>query len=179
MTDKIQQAWFLAAKYHAGQRYATPEAGVSVPYLAHLGAVTLEVQEAIRRKPDLDSSLATLCAILHDSLEDTDLSPAVLENTFGKAVLDGVRALTKNESLTTKRERMKDSLRRIKAQPREIAVVKLADRICNLAPPPSHWSQDKVSAYRKEAQLILSELGSADDYLANRLGEKIMHYSAR
>ncbi len=174
--DKIQQAWSLAASCHAGQRYATPEAGVSVPYLAHLGAVTLEAQEALRRNPLLDAQLMTLCAILHDSLEDTDLSPDEIETRFGAQVLAGVRALTKDDTLPSKQQKMEDSLRRIKEQPQEIAAVKLCDRICNMAPPPAHWPQAKILAYRQEAMLILQELGQADEYLANRLREKIKHY---
>lgn len=175
MTDKLQQAWQLAAKYHEGQRYNTPKKGVTLPYLTHVGAVMLEAQEALRHNPDLDAELTLLCAILHDSLEDTDLSPSVISDHFGEGVLAGVKALTKDESLPTKQDKMADSLRRIKQQPREVAVVKLCDRINNLAPPP-HWSTEKVIAYRREGEVILATLGYADKYLADRLQEKIDNY---
>jgi hypothetical protein len=46
-------------------------------------------------------------------------------------------ALTKNKALPPA-ERMSDSLRRILEEPVEIGMVKLADRICNLAGPPGH-----------------------------------------
>lgn len=175
--DKIQQAWLLAATYHEGQRYATPKEGVTLPYLTHIGAVVLEAQEAIRHNPTLDAGLMTLCAILHDSIEDTALSASTIEAQFGPKVLAGVKALTKDETLPTKQAKMEDSLRRIKAQPREVAAVKLSDRICNLGPPPAHWTREKVLAYREEAELILRELGDADAYLAQRLQAKIDSYS--
>ena len=176
MIDKLQRAWLLAAEHHEGQRYFTPQKGVTLPYLTHLGAVMLEAQEALRHNPDLDQELMLLCAILHDSLEDTDLPAAVIKAEFGDRVLAGVRALTKDESLPSKPEQMADSLRRIKQQPREVAAVKLCDRINNLSPPPNHWTAAKKVAYRNEATLILKELGSADDYLAKRLQEKIDAY---
>lgn len=176
MTDKIQQAWLLAAEYHEGQRYFTPQEGVTLPYLTHIGAVMLEAQNALRHNPMLDPELVLLCAILHDSLEDTNLPATVIKEKFGDAVLAGVRALTKDDSLPTKREQMEDSLRRIKQQPPEIAAVKLCDRINNLSPPPSHWSTEKKIAYQQEAIFILQELGFADRYLAGRLQAKIDSY---
>lgn len=176
MINKIQTAWLLAAEYHAGQRYASPKEGVTLPYLTHLGAVMLEAQEALRHNPKLNPELTLLCAILHDSLEDTNLPAAVIKAAFGDQVLAGVQALTKDESLPTKREQMTDSLHRIKQQPREIAAVKLCDRINNLSPPPHYWTTAKKLAYRQEAELILQELGYADDYLANRLQAKIDRY---
>ena len=176
MIDKIQRAWLLAAECHEGQRYATPQEGVTLPYLTHIGAVMLEAQEALRHSPELDPELVLLCAILHDSLEDTDLPAAVIKKEFGDQVLAGVQALTKDASLPTKREQMEDSLRRIIVQPREIAAVKLCDRIINLSPPPYYWTAEKKKAYRREAVLILEELGGADTYLAARLQEKISAY---
>jgi (p)ppGpp synthase/HD superfamily hydrolase len=55
-------------------------------------------------------------------------------------------------------------------------MVKLADRICNLQPPPAHWSPERVAAYRTEAQLILETLGDASPHLAERLRGKITNY---
>lgn len=175
--NRIQQAWQLAARYHEGQRYYTPTDGLTLPYLTHLGAVMLEAQAALREDPELDADLTILCAILHDSLEDTDLSPSQLEAAFGASVLAGVSALTKDESLPTKQAKMEDSLRRIKAQPREVAVVKLCDRIANLAPAPARWPAAKRVAYREEARLILDQLGPASPYLKARLERKISEYN--
>lgn len=176
MINKVQHAWALATHYHEGQRYNSPKDGATLPYLTHLGAVMLEAQEVVRRRPDLNAELILCCAILHDSLEDTDLSPQKLRNEFSPEIALGVQALTKNETLPTKREQMEDSLRRIKEQPPEIAVVKLCDRICNLGPPPHYWDEAKIAAYREEAELILREIGTADAGLAKRLLAKITAY---
>jgi GTP diphosphokinase / guanosine-3',5'-bis(diphosphate) 3'-diphosphatase len=67
-------------------------------------------------------------------------------------------------------------IRRIKQQPREIWMVKLADRITNLQPPPDHWDDRMIKRYRKGAELIYRELGVASAYLGKRLSVKIDGY---
>jgi (p)ppGpp synthase/HD superfamily hydrolase len=176
MPDTLQKAWLLAAHHHEGQRYNTPGEGVSVPYLTHLGAVLIETNYVISQEPGLDAKLIRLCAILHDSLEDTDLKEEALQEQFGDQVLAGVKALTKNEALPSKLAQMEDSLARILAQPREISVVKLCDRINNLSPAPDYWTSEKKIAYRDEAKLILKHLGSASPVAAARLRKKIEAY---
>jgi len=173
MINKLQAAWYLAARHHEGQRYKTPDPNITLLYLTHLGAVMLEAQEAIRKDPELDAELVLICAILHDTLEDTELSEDVLREHFGEQVLAGIKALTKNEELPTKSQQMADSLARIKVQPREIAVVKLCDRIVNMNLPPAHWGEVYIERYRQEAQDILQQLGFASSYLSVRLMEKI------
>ena len=53
---------------------------------------------------------------------------------------------------------------------------KLADRIINLQPPPSHWNAKKITCYREEGRLILNELGQVSLYLAERLRDKLRVY---
>jgi (p)ppGpp synthase/HD superfamily hydrolase len=98
-----------------------------------------------------------------------------VETTFGSSVAQGVLALTKNESLP-KEQRMRDSLERIKQQPHEVWLVKLADRIANLAPPPHYWNKDKIKRYREEAIEIHQMLHGASVCLSQRLGSKIDEY---
>ncbi len=38
-------------------------------------------------------------------------------------------------------------------------MVKLADRITNLQPPPGHWGAEKVESNQEEGRDILKELG--------------------
>jgi len=55
-------------------------------------------------------------------------------------------------------------------------MVKLADRITNLQPPPEHWDDRMIERYREGAELIYRELGSASAYLRDRLRVKIDKY---
>jgi (p)ppGpp synthase/HD superfamily hydrolase len=78
-------------------------------------------------------------ALLHNVIEGTRKTYNYVQSNFGLEVAEGVQALTKRTIFSTKEVRMKDSLSRIKNQPIEIWMVKIADRITNLQPPPAHW----------------------------------------
>jgi (p)ppGpp synthase/HD superfamily hydrolase len=168
----VEAVRFAAAK-HAGQAMQ----GSELPYLVHVVSVAAEVIAALPGSNVADPDLAIACALQHDTVEDTGTTLDEVRATFGDAVAAGVAALTKDATLP-KDARMADSLRRIREQPPEIAMVKLADRITNLAPPPSHWSRDKCAAYRVEAREILDALGGANAVLADRLRERIESYRA-
>ena len=122
-----------------------------------------------------DVDLAMQCALLHDSVEDAGVTVSTLKQEFGERVAQGVSALTKNGAVP-KTERMADSLRRIRAQPREVWLVKLADRITNLDPAPPHWSEERRKAYRAEAEEIANALGEASAALNERIRSKIAQY---
>jgi (p)ppGpp synthase/HD superfamily hydrolase len=173
LQDAYLAAWHFAAKAHLGQTVP----GTELPYLLHIGAVAMEVLIAHSQVPLTDPLLAVQCALLHDTVEDCGVAVADLERHFGPAVAAGVLGLSKREDLP-KPEAMNDSLVRIRAQPREIWAVKLADRITNLQPPPAHWGVAKRAAYRGEAQTILEALGAGHPTLAARLAQKIQGYEA-
>ncbi|HKK75629.1 MAG TPA: HD domain-containing protein [Saprospiraceae bacterium] len=175
--DNLQEAWNLASRLHKGQAYAGPQKGEYFEYINHIGSVSFEILQAIFKDTIDQPDLAIHCALLHDILEDTPLTEEALKLEFGPAVTQGVLALTKNEQLPDKETKMRDSLRRIKAQPKAVWAVKLADRIVNMGPPPFHWPTEKRLAYQKEARLILAELGRANEWLAQRLNDKIEAYT--
>lgn len=166
-------AWQFAAEVHNAQRVP----GTDQPYLKHLGLVTMEIFSAHAFEPIEDLRLAVMCAILHDSIEDQDVPHAELVKRFGPSVADGVQALSKTPALS-KADAMTDSLARIRAQPRSVWCVKLADRISNLHTVPAHWSPEKCANYRVEAQKILDALGVAHQGLAGRLAAKIERYTS-
>jgi len=168
--ERYLSAWNYAAARHGSQKVP----GTELPYLAHIGAVAMEVMTALAQGSRVDDpDLAVQCALLHDVIEDTPATYAEVAARFGVAVADGVLALTKDKTLPSKAEQMADSLACIRRQPREVWMVKLADRITNLQPPPAHWDDAKIAAYRAEARTILDALGGADGWLAARLQGKI------
>jgi (p)ppGpp synthase/HD superfamily hydrolase len=72
---------------------------------------------------------------------------------------------------------MADSLERVRKQPKEIWMVKMADRVTNLQPPPKNWTPEKINRYREESIIIHERLQNGSSYLASRLLEKIDHYA--
>ncbi|MBI5545287.1 MAG: bifunctional (p)ppGpp synthetase/guanosine-3',5'-bis(diphosphate) 3'-pyrophosphohydrolase [Deltaproteobacteria bacterium] len=171
--DQYKAALDFAARAHGDQRVP----GTGYPYVVHLAKVALEAMTACAADPSLDADLAVCCALLHDCLEDAGVSRAELEARFGRALAAGVAALSKDDSLP-KQRRMEDSLERIRQQPREVWLVKLADRVTNLEPPPPQWTLEKRRAYRDEARTILERLRGASEPLALRLEQKIEAYGA-
>jgi len=172
--DAYAEAVHFAARAHKGQTVP----GSDMPYMVHICNVAMEVMTAVASASDRveQPDLAVQCALLHDVVEDTDVAYEQVKEAFGQAVADGVAALSKDDRLKNKSEKMADSLRRIKDQPREIWMVKLADRIVNLQPPPHYWKEQKIRDYHAEAIAIHGALGSAHGALSKRLAAKIEEY---
>ena len=162
-----------AAIAHGEQK--TPQ---GLPYLVHITCVAMEVINACEKSKleEKKSDFAISCALLHDVIEDTNITYDDLYVKFGYEIADGVEALSKNKNLNSKQEQMQDSLERILTQAYEVQMVKLADRITNLSIPPENWDNEKIKFYLKEASLILSCLKNSNIYLAKRLEEKIQEY---
>jgi len=173
-TKIYKDALAFALRAHGEQK--TPE---GLPYSFHIVSVANEVIHSlsIHAIPYDEVNIAIACALLHDVNEDTDtrVTDALhVENI--DAVIKGVQALTKDETLPSKQEQMADSLKRLKLQPRCVQMVKLADRITNLAPAPLFWNRLKRKSYVGEAKTILKALKDSNPYLAQKLQYKIDNY---
>lgn len=169
--DLYHRAARFAARAHLGQKVP----GGELPYLLHVTQVAAEVIGALAVEAVDRPDLAVACALLHDVVEDTAVTADAVAVAFGPDVAAGVASLSKDPGLP-KGQAMADSLRRIRLQPREVWLVKLADRIVNLEPPPHYWGPDKIARYRDEAGTIADALGDASAYLAARLRARMTRY---
>ncbi len=171
--EKYLKALHYAAKAHGEQK--TPD---GEPYITHLVSVAMEVMHACQegKIEDKKADLAITVALLHDTIEDTDVTYDDLYTTFSAEVAEGVDALTKDKTLPTKKEQMEDSINKLLTQGYEIQMVKLADRITNMQKPPESWDGQKIFNYHKEAKFILSCLKNSNLHLSKRLEEKINNY---
>jgi len=169
--DKYIKALNFAANAHGSQQVP----GKDYSYIVHCASVAAEIMSAIGRENRTDANLAVQCAILHDTIEDTETTYEIISSEFGSKVAIGVQALTKDKKLEKSRQ-LKDSLERILMQTKEIAMVKLADRITNLQEPPAFWNKEKRVSYLQEARLILATLRSSSNFLSERLERKITEY---
>ena len=172
--DIYMHAWHFAADAHRGQTVP----GTARPYIVHIGNVAMEIMAALSATHVEQPDLAIQCALLHDVIEDTVVAYQQVAEALGVPVADGVLALSKDQTLPDKRTQMVDSLARIQQQPAAVWMVKLADRIVNLQPPPRHWDVDKMRNYRGEAIMIHDTLHAASSFLAARLLMKIDEYQA-
>ena len=168
--DLFYKAYNFASVVHNGQNVP----GTDLPYIVHVSLVCGELM-AVVDKDDMDSNLIIQCGALHDVMEDTEVTYQDIANEFGEVVANGVEALTKNPSLE-KSIQIRESIQRILKQPKEIWMVKLADRITNLNPPPSFWTTEKKTLYLEDSKFIYSKLKSANKTLSERLLSKIHEY---
>jgi guanosine-3',5'-bis(diphosphate) 3'-pyrophosphohydrolase len=147
-----------------------------IPYVFHCVDVANEVIY-YSGLPVEELKLASVIAILHDTVEDTIVTLADIEQQFGIEVAAGVAALTKDDTIVsvdgTKRAELEESLSRLVLAPRYVQAVKLADRVSNLKSFPAMWTREKVTSYLDEAALIARTLGDASEGLHARLLSRI------
>ncbi|MBQ4313749.1 MAG: bifunctional (p)ppGpp synthetase/guanosine-3',5'-bis(diphosphate) 3'-pyrophosphohydrolase, partial [Clostridia bacterium] len=122
----IEQAYLFANEAHSGQMRKSGE-----PYIVHPVSVALILVEL-----GMDTE-CVVTALLHDVVEDTDVSLQDAEKMFGKTVaelIDGVTKLGKI-GFSSREEHQAENLRKmLLAMSRDIRVmiVKLADRLNNM-----------------------------------------------
>ena len=174
----LEQAIYQKAMKFAGEKHHSQLVpGSNANYLLHLSNIAMEVIVAFMHEPTFNINLAVELAILHDTLEDTPTTYEELKEQFTEQVAIGVKALTKDNGLPNKSTKMADSISRIKASYKEVAIVKLADRITNLQTPPKTWTQEKIKSYKEEAKFIAVNLKGYNLYLDKRIELAISSYN--
>ena len=173
LQDTYVSALRFASLKHKGQNIP----GTELPYIVHVVQVATEVLIAVHKTESLKADFAVTLALLHDVLEDTKVTYEEINKLYGEEIADGVLALTKFSNLE-KKAQIKDSISRIKLLEKEVAAVKIADRIVNLDAPAADWEKEKREKYKGDSLLILHELAYANDYLAERLHKKIGDYES-
>jgi (p)ppGpp synthase/HD superfamily hydrolase len=133
--------------------------------------VTNEVVIADKNEPLINLQDAIQIALLHDVLEDTSITKEELLQHFNPQVVHGVDLMTKR-----KNQPIHEYLQRIKDGPKDIALIKICDRITNLQKPPTAWKSEKIIGYLEESNVILEMLGGGHIYAVNRLKLKIESY---
>ena len=154
--DRIRAAYEMAKRGHEGQKRKDGS-----PYLTHCVA-TAEI--AVDFGLDEDSIVA---ALLHDTIEDTDITHEEIEHRFGSAVadiVDGVTKLTRVQYTSKEDEQMENLRKMLMAMAKDIRVIliKIADRLHNM----------RTMAYQSPEKQRSKSLETMEIYapLAHRLG---------
>ncbi|HAD43738.1 MAG TPA: guanosine-3',5'-bis(diphosphate) 3'-diphosphatase [Plesiomonas shigelloides] len=154
--DRLRQAFIVARDAHEGQTRSSGE-----PYITHPVAVACILGEM-----HLDHE-TLMAALLHDVIEDTDITHQDLQERFGKSVAELVEGVSKLDKLKfrDKKEAQAENFRKmIMAMVQDIRVIliKLADRTHNMRTLGS-LRPDKRRRIARETLEIYSPL-------AHRLG---------
>ena len=118
-TSKLLECWDFASKHHKGQWYG------SKPYMYHLK----KVSDVALDFGYTDESILMGC-LLHDIIEDTEVTYKDIKEKFGEEVAEIVYCVT-DELGRSRKERKSKTYKKIRNNPKSI-VVKLCDRISNI-----------------------------------------------
>src|SRR5690242_17884041 len=154
--ELVRRAFEISAEAHKTMRRKSGE-----PYILHPLAVAMICVEEIGL-----GVRSTICALLHDTVEDTDISLDDVQREFGSEIAKIVDGLTKISNVldtnTTKQaENFKKILLTLTDDPRVI-LIKLADRLHNMR---------TLDSMKRENQLkVSSETVYVYAPLAHRMG---------
>jgi len=154
--EMLEKAYHFAHKAHLGQKRSSGE-----DYIIHPLNVAATL---IKLRMDMDSIIAGL---LHDVVEDCNISPAEIEKEFNPTIAQIVLGLTKISKIKfkTKEESQAQNFRKMvvaMAKDIRVIIVKLADRMHNM----------RTLQYISEEKQMKIAQESIDIYvpLASRLG---------
>jgi guanosine-3',5'-bis(diphosphate) 3'-pyrophosphohydrolase len=154
--ELVREAFQMAAEAHKTMRRKSGE-----PYILHPIAVAMICVEEIGL-----GVRSTICALLHDTVEDTDITLEDVEREFGAEIAKIVDGLTKisnvmDTNTSQQAENFKKILLTLTDDPRVI-LIKLADRLHNMR---------TLDHMKREKQLkIASETVWVYAPLAHRMG---------
>ncbi|WP_108831396.1 RelA/SpoT family protein [Aedoeadaptatus coli] len=124
--DKVREAYDYAEKHHEGQKRNSGE-----DYIVHPFNVALILAEMNMDVPTI------IAGLLHDTIEDTEVTYEDVKERFGEEVAILVEGVTKLKMLSyqTKQEKQAENIRKMvlaMAKDIRVVIVKFADRLHNM-----------------------------------------------
>ncbi|MEO6815408.1 MAG: bifunctional (p)ppGpp synthetase/guanosine-3',5'-bis(diphosphate) 3'-pyrophosphohydrolase [Edaphobacter sp.] len=154
--DIIRRAWAFSMQQHEGQKRASGE-----PYIIH----PLEVGQVLAELK-MDST-AIAAGLLHDAVEDTDVTSVELGKRFGDQVAHIVEGVTKLDKIkfANREDHQAENIRKMllaMVTDVRVVIIKLADRLHNMR-TLEHLKPEKQQKIARETLDIYAPL-------AHRLG---------
>lgn len=157
----IFRALSFAADKHRDQRRKDDHGS---PYINH----PIALARVLCDEAGITDPLVLCAALLHDTVEDTDTTPAELKAAFGARICGVVLEVTDDKGLP-KAERKRRQVAHAAGASREARLVKLADKICNLRDidrnPPVGWDLARRQGYFDWARQVVDQLRGTDPRL--------------
>lgn len=151
---ELLDAIAFAAEKHRDERRKDAQAS---PYINH----PLQVADALASEGGVSDLKTLMAAVLHDTVEDTDTTFEELVERFGTKVACVVKEVT-DERLLSKVQRKHEQVERAPNLSKRAALVRLADKTCNLRDiathPPKDWPVKRKQAYFDWAKDVVDGL---------------------
>jgi guanosine-3',5'-bis(diphosphate) 3'-pyrophosphohydrolase len=172
---KLLQAASFAAKKH---RYQKRKGDDAEPYVNH----PLEVANLLANVGKIEDYDILIAAVLHDTVEDTETSPAELTELFGERVCGFVLEVTDDKSLE-KHERKQQQVEHAPHLSAGAKQIKLGDKISNITDvtnnPPAGWSQERKIEYVDWGERVVAGLRGVNPELENYFDEVVRRARAK
>ncbi len=113
---------------------------------------------AILCEVGVDDADVIVAALLHDTVEDTETTPAEILDLFGERVASLVAEVTDDKRLP-KATRKQLQVAHAASKSEGARLIKLADKIANLrdlAEHPPQWDAERMQAYRQFAADVIA-----------------------
>jgi len=168
---RLLHAINFAAEKHRHQRRKDKDL---TPYINH----PIALAALLNTVGGITDVVVLQAAILHDTIEDTDTSYEELLAQFGRQVADVVMEVTDDRSLE-KARRKAQQIEHAPHASREAALVKLADKICNLrdvaTSPPDRWTLERRQEYFDWSRQVVDALPLVSPALLAAFHEALAH----
>jgi (p)ppGpp synthase/HD superfamily hydrolase len=156
----ILSAARYAAEKHAGQKR---KGAAGEPYVNHV----IEVAHLVSTVASGDVNVV-IAGLLHDVIEDTDVTAADMSKRFGQDVTTLVMEMTDDKSLP-KEERKRLQIEHAPKMSARAQIIKLADKISNLqsilSSPPANWDYERKKKYFEWGKQVVDALSSPNPSL--------------
>jgi guanosine-3',5'-bis(diphosphate) 3'-pyrophosphohydrolase len=163
----ILKALEFASHKHRDQRRKDANAS---PYINH----PIALANVLARDGGVTEDVVLAAAILHDTLEDTQTTPAELRDIFGEKIAGIVGEVTDDQNLP-KADRKRLQIEHAAGISREAKLVKLADKICNVRDvadhPPAKWDLARRREYFEWAKAVVDRIRGTHPELERRFDE--------
>jgi guanosine-3',5'-bis(diphosphate) 3'-pyrophosphohydrolase len=165
----INKAIYWAKKYHGNQKRKSGE-----PYYTHPLEVAYMISDH-KLKTDL-----IVASILHDIIEDTEVTVEMIEGTFGQRIAEMVDMLTRDRPDGTKLTIEEVINNAYKKADKEVLLIKLIDRLHNIQTIGS-LSAKKIEKTITEtlANFIASSMYLGLLEIESQLTERCMYYDSK
>ena len=155
------KALAFAAHKHRDQRRKDVNAS---PYINH----PISLADLLYHKGGVDDVVVIVGALLHDTIEDTDTTPAELTAQFGREICSVVLEVTDDTNLD-RATRKQVQIERAAQISGKAKLISLADKICNLqdmlTQPPASWDLDRKQEYFDWAKRVVDQIRGTNSKL--------------
>ncbi|NLY39116.1 MAG: bifunctional (p)ppGpp synthetase/guanosine-3',5'-bis(diphosphate) 3'-pyrophosphohydrolase [Firmicutes bacterium] len=135
----VEKAIEMAVQAHANQK----RKGTDQPYIVHPLSVGM-----LLMKHGYPEHLV-IAGLLHDTLEDTDLTEEEIRRVFGDPVAELVRGCSEPDKSLPWEERKKHTLSYLQTAPYEVCIVTCADKLQNVRAMAADYAKEGADLWRR------------------------------